>query len=68
VGYPPCPHLEFFLKMIPEKFGLQVAVGTHPIPQKYFLVHQKLKTWEDARWDALLGPTLVEEAVRKAYD
>jgi len=68
VGYPPCPHLEFFLKMIPEKFGLQVAIGTHPIPQKYFLVHQKLKTWEDARWKTLLGGTLVEESVRKAYD
>ena len=30
VGYPPCPHLDHFLKFIPEKYGLQVVVGTHP--------------------------------------
>jgi predicted metal-binding protein len=68
VGYPPCPHLEHFLKLIPKKFGLRVAVGTHPIPQKYFLIHQELKTWQDPRWGDLLKPTCSEESVRKAYD
>jgi predicted metal-binding protein len=68
VGYPPCPRLEFFERMIPEKFGLRVVVGTHPIPQKYLLVHERLETWTGPRWERLLEPTLADEAMRKAYD
>jgi predicted metal-binding protein len=68
VGYPPCPHLDHFVKMIPLKFGLEVVVGTHPIPQKYYLLHRKLKTWAAPRWKKLLAPTLADEAVRIAYD
>jgi predicted metal-binding protein len=68
VGYPPCPHLDHFVKMIPEKFGLKVVVGTHPIPQKYYNIHKSLGTWEDPRWPELLKPTLGEESVRVAYD
>ena len=68
VGYPPCPYLDHFVKMIPEKFGLKVVVGTHPIPQKYYRIHQSLGTWEDPRWPELLKPTLGEESVRVAYD
>jgi len=68
VGYPPCPYLDHFVRMIPEKFGLKVVVGTHPIPQKYYKIHQALGTWEDPRWDELLTPTLGEEPVRVAYD
>jgi len=68
VGYPPCPRLEFFEQMIPEKFGLRVVIGTHPIPQKYLLVHERLKTWSDLRWARLLKPTVCCESLRKAYD
>ena len=68
VGYPPCPHLEHFLKMIPQKFGMKAVAGTHPIPQKYYLQHRKLKTWAGPRWKKLLEPTLADEAVRIAYD
>lgn len=68
VGYPPCPHLEHFQRMIPEKFGLRVVVGTHPIPQKYVRVHEKLGTWHDPAWREWLRPTLTEESVRVAYD
>lgn len=68
VGYPPCPYLDQFLQMIPEKFGLRVAVGTHPIPQKYHVVHEKLSTWTDARWDAHLVSIRTNEIVRIAYD
>ena len=35
VGYPPCPHIEAFRRFIPERYGMEVVVGTHPIPQKY---------------------------------
>jgi predicted metal-binding protein len=68
VGYPPCPHLEHFLKMIPQKFGLRVVVGTHPIPQKYYVEHQKLNTWGSPEWKELLVPTIADVGVRLAYD
>ena len=47
VGYPPCPHLDYFLEFIPLKFGMEVVMGTHPIPEKYHLPHQELETWPD---------------------
>jgi predicted metal-binding protein len=68
VGYPPCPHLEHFIKMIPQKFGMRVVVGTHPVPQKYYLEHQKLDTWVGPEWKELLAPTIADEGVRLAYD
>lgn len=68
VGYPPCPHLEHFMKFIPEKFGLGVVAGTHPIPQKYFTTHQKLGTWAAPHWTAILAPCLTNETVRTAYN
>jgi len=68
VGYPPCPYIEHFKKLIEEKYKIPVVVGTHPIPQKYYLTHQNLKTWEAKEWKELLKPTLCNEAVRKAYD
>jgi predicted metal-binding protein len=68
VGYPPCPRLEYFLKFIPEKFGLRVAVGTHPIPQKYWLIHQKMNTWRGPHWRGLLQATIADPEVRLAYD
>jgi hypothetical protein len=37
--------MEHFSKFIPEKYGMKVVFGTHPIPQKYLLTHQKLNTW-----------------------
>ncbi|MEW6745539.1 MAG: CGGC domain-containing protein [Planctomycetota bacterium] len=68
VGYPPCPYTGFFKKFIQEKHGLTAVVGTHPIPQKYFLTHTALGTWQDAEWQELIQPTLADEATRKAYD
>lgn len=68
VGYPPCPHLEHFVAMIPQKFGLRVEVGTHPIPQKYWLTHQALGTWADSPWEVLLESASADETVRLAYD
>jgi predicted metal-binding protein len=68
VGYPPCPFLEQFLRTIPEKFGLRVVAGTHPVPEKYFRTHQKLGSWEGSRWAEILKPCLSSEATRIAYD
>lgn len=68
VGYPPCPYIEYFQRFIPEKHGLEVVIGTHPIPQKYVDTHERCGTWCDAKWDALLEPTLADEKTRRAYD
>ena len=69
VEYPPCPHIDYFRRFIREKYGIPVVVGTHPIPQKYFLAHTRCDTWRGAEWqEELLAPTLADEATRLAYD
>ena len=68
VGYPPCPRLEYFTRFIPEKYGIEVVAGTHPIPQKYYLTHQNLGTWKSAVMQKAIKPTLADESLRLAYD
>lgn len=68
VGYPPCPRIDYFSRFIPEKYGIEVIVGTHPIPQKYYLTHQNLGTWKSAMMQKAIQPTLADEALRLAYD
>ena len=68
VGYPPCPHVSHFQDFIREKYNMKVVPGTHPIPQKYFTIHQKMGTWDSPKWQGLIEPALTDEAVRLAYD
>jgi predicted metal-binding protein len=68
VGYPPCPYLDHFKKFIEEKYGLQVVVGTHPIPEKYYQTHLNLKTWDSNNWVNYIKPTLATEEIRLAYN
>lgn len=68
VGYPPCPHLQDFCDFIPAKYGLDVVVGTHPIPENYYLTHQELGTWQSARWQEFIVDVLPDQAMRLAYD
>ena len=68
VGYPPCPYLGHFRRFIEQKFGLEVVVGTHPIPQKYLLTHEGCGTWAGPEWQELLAPTMTDERTRLAYD
>ncbi len=68
VGYPPCPRIMTFKDFIEEKHGLKVVYGTHPIPQKYFITHTNLKTWDSPRWQEIIQPTLADEKTRLAYD
>ena len=68
VGYPPCPYIDHFKKFIEEKYGVKVVIGTHPIPQKYFLIHTALGTWDSEEWKELIRPTLIDEQTRLAYD
>ncbi len=68
VGYPPCPYIETFKSFLEHRYGVDVVVGTHPIPEKYLEMHSLLGTWDDASWKPLLEPTMADEAIRKAYN
>jgi predicted metal-binding protein len=68
VGYPPCHYIEYFKKFIETKYEIKVIVGTHPIPQKYFLTHSKLNTWNTIEWQRLIKPTMKEKEIRLKYD
>jgi len=68
VGYPPCPRLQAFKEFIPTKYGIEVVIGTHPIPQNYYLTHQKLGTWNSEHWQRLIEPVISDETIRLAYD
>jgi len=68
VGYPPCPHIDYFRRFIQEKHGIQVVIGTHPIPQKYFLTHTRCGTWSGPEWPEILKPVMADERTRLAYD
>jgi len=68
VGYPPCPYIKHFKNFIEEKYGVTVVIGTHPIPQKYYLTHTALGTWDSEEWKDFIQPTLVDEQTRLAYD
>jgi len=68
VGYPPCPRLQAFCDFIPAKYGLEVVVGTHPIPQNHYLTHGALETWQSARWQELIQHVVTDEETRRAYD
>ncbi|HAF28616.1 MAG TPA: CGGC domain-containing protein [Bacteroidales bacterium] len=68
VGYPPCNRIDYFKRFIQEKYGINVVVGTHPIPEKYYQTHMKLKTWESKVWQEIIEPTLSNEEIRLAYN
>lgn len=68
VAYPPCPYIAQFKSFIEERYKVPVVIGTHPIPQKYFLTHNNLKTWKSAEWQNFIRPTLANESIRLAYD
>ncbi len=68
VGYPPCPYIDTFKRFLENRYGVEVVLGTHPIPQKYLDMHTKLKTWEDPVWKEWLAPTMSDEPIRLAYN
>jgi len=68
VGYPPCPFMDYFEKFITEKYSLKVIFGTHPIPQKYFIPHKKLNTWNSKFFWEAIRLTLSDEQTRLNYD
>lgn len=69
VGYPPCPHIADFKRFIETQYGLDVVVGTHPIPLKYLTAHDRLDFWERSSMKDLAGPLMVEDRdIMKDYD
>jgi len=68
VGYPPCPWLDVFCEFIPVKYQLEVVLGTHPIPQNYYLIHQQLGTWVSEEELERVRHILNDEEMRLAYD
>jgi predicted metal-binding protein len=68
VGYPPCPYIPHFKDYLEKKFNLDVVIGTHPIPQKYLMMHEKLNTWNTPEWQEAIRATLADEETRRAYD
>jgi predicted metal-binding protein len=68
VGYPPCPYMEHFEKFISEKYGMKVVFGTHPIPEKYYLTHMALDTWNTPFLQKAIEPVLPGKEIRLKYD
>lgn len=68
VGYPPCPNIDTFKRLLEARLGVKVVIGTHPIPEKYLKLHTALGTWKAERWKPLLDPTMTDEKLRKDYD
>jgi len=68
VGYPPCPYIDHFKDFIEERYDIDVVIGTHPIPQKYYRVHTNLGTWDSPEWKEKIKPTLADKETRLAYD
>jgi predicted metal-binding protein len=68
VGYPPCPHITYFRDFIEKRYGFKVVYGTHPIPEKYLIMHDQLGTWDDPEWKEIVQPTMADEETRLSYD
>lgn len=68
VGYPPCPYITYFHDFIEKRYGLEVVYGTHPIPQKYLNMHERLGTWVNEEWQDIIRPVLTDEKTRLSYD
>jgi len=68
VGYPPCPYVSYLRDFVKKAYGLEVVIGTHPIPQNFYNRHMMLGTWSSPEWKELIQPTLADEKTRLAYD
>jgi predicted metal-binding protein len=67
VGYPPCPHLFQFEAFVRTR-GMDLVMGTHPIPQGYYETHLKLGTWRSPEWEEAIASVLTDERTRLAYN
>lgn len=69
VGYPPCPYIRQFKEFIEEQFGLEVTIGTHPVPLKYLKAHRKLSFWDEMDMEEMAGDLMREDPeIMKSYN
>ncbi len=68
VGYPPCPRINDFMKFIPEKYGIDVVLGTHPVPESYYETHSALGTWKSEASRERLKDLFADEKTRLDYN
>ena len=68
VGYPPCPYIDHFHNLIKQKYSVDVIIGTHPIPQAYYVTHQALGTWNSSDWKEKIKHVLTDEQTRLEYN
>jgi predicted metal-binding protein len=67
VGYPPCPRIDHFNKFVKQKYGVDIVIGTHPIPQNYYITHTALGTWNPPDWKEKIKLVLTDEQTRLNY-
>lgn len=68
VGYPPCPFIDTFKSFIENRFKVKVVVGTHPIPTKYYEMHNSMSTLHNATWNQRYNLITADEIMRLKYD
>ena len=69
VGYPPCPRIEEFKEFIETHYNIPVVVGTHPIPMKYFLDHEKMSFWKKMNMSKIAPELFKDDKIMmKQYD
>lgn len=68
VGYPPCPYIDHFYNFIKQKYSVDVIIGTHPIPQTYYVTHRALGTWNSPDWKEKIKYVLTDEKTRLEYN
>jgi predicted metal-binding protein len=61
VGYPPCPYINQFKEFVETRYKIPVVIGTHPIPLKYFNIHDKLSSWKSMEMDKICKSLLIED-------
>ncbi len=67
-GYPPCIYLEKFQKYVEERTGLPVVIGTHPMPNNYIKMHDKVDDWSPIHRGLLELFNLLEPSKSIKYD
>jgi predicted metal-binding protein len=68
VGYPPCPYIDHFCSLIKQKYGVDVIIGTHPIPRSYYITHQALGTWNSPEGKERIKHVVTDEQTRLKYN
>jgi hypothetical protein len=64
VGDPPCPYIDGCVSFIKTQYGIDVVLGTHPVPKKYVETHATLGTWDAPAWRGRLRHVMADETTR----